>query len=201
MLLGRRAQWTSEPTGRKNCRIDYGLIARTAAQVARYCTFNLGLGGRRVFSQQFGQGGEHARCTKSTLKGVTLRERLLQHRQGSVFMGQAFNSRYFFTVGLNGQKQTRSHGFGVQEHRAGPTNTVLTAVVCSGQTQIMAQEVPQGAATVHIALVGTVIDRDFNAYVVHDRRCWLGERPIQGPFGCKFWRDGDGSRCCYGHLP
>jgi hypothetical protein len=52
-------------------------------------------------------------------------------------------------VGLHGEHQTRPHRFTVEEHGAGPTDTVLATDVGSRQGQVLAQEVAQQQSRLH----------------------------------------------------
>jgi hypothetical protein len=63
--------------------------------------------------------------------------------QRAVGSRQAFDGRQARPVRLDCQQQAGAHRLAVQQHRAGPADTVLTADVRTGEMQLLTQKIRQ----------------------------------------------------------
>src|SRR5947207_1439971 len=74
---------------------------------------------------------------------------------------EAFDSRQFVALSLDGEHQARSHRSAIQQHRAAAAHAVLAADVGAGQPEVVAEEVGQKPPRV---LRGGALDSvDFHA--------------------------------------
>ena len=143
---------------RQKAGVDDGLVARATAQIASDGLPHLILSGVQVFSEQFRERGEHARCAKPALQCMRLLEGLLQHREGLIRIGQALDRGDLTLMGLNRQHQTRPRSLVIDQNCASTTHAVLTADVGAGEFEVLAQKIRQGLSGADAAVMGLASD-------------------------------------------
>ena len=74
--------------------------------------------------------------------------------KGVEFVGvgrQPFDGLYCRAIGLHREQQTRAHRLAIQQNRARAAHAMLTADMGAGETEIVAQEIRQEFARLHVA--------------------------------------------------
>ena len=117
-------------------------VTGAAAQVAGEDVANALLAGVRLIGQQRMHGREDAGSAKSALDGVMLAECGLQRRKLAL-AGEAFHCHDLGAFGLHSQRETRSHGQPVDNHRTRAADAVFAGYMRTSQPQRVAKRVGQ----------------------------------------------------------
>ena len=88
---------------------------------------------------------QHAGRTEATLEAMVLFECRLEGRQ-SFLLGQAFDRRDRDVLRLDGEHQTGSHRFAVNQHSAGAADSMLASHMGASQATGISQAVSEGLA-------------------------------------------------------
>jgi hypothetical protein len=143
--------------------LDETLVAGTAAQVGGDELAGLVLGQLGAVGLGFGEVGlgkhEEAGCAEPALQRVMITERLLQVRQ-LLANGETFHRADLRPVGLDAEDQAGPDRGLVQDHRAGPADTVLAAQVRAGVAEVVAEHVGQRPAPLDHQVVVPAVDLD-----------------------------------------
>src|SRR5258707_15861447 len=107
-------------------RIDDGVIAGTAAVVAREDRWDVVTGYAPALLEQLGGGDQHARRAVAALERVALDEIRLQIGDFAG-LGEPLYGDHFGPVGLHRQHQATANDRAIHPYRAGPANAVLAA--------------------------------------------------------------------------
>jgi hypothetical protein len=143
--------------------LDETLVAGAAAQVGGDELAGLVLGQLVAFALGFGQVGlgehEEAGRAEPALQRVMIAERLLQVRQ-LLAIGETLHRADLRPVGLDAEDQAGPDRGVVQDHRAGPADTVLAAQVRAGVAKVVAEHVGQRPASLDHQVVVAAVDLD-----------------------------------------
>ncbi len=97
-----------------------------------------------MFIQQGGGCQDKSRSAVSTLECPFINKCLLDSVQGLILL-QTFNSQDFLASSLFRKDQASTHGFAVDQNSAGAAHTDAAALLCSDQSQVVTQDLKQGA--------------------------------------------------------
>src|SRR6266478_6983736 len=117
-------------------------IPGTAAQVAGDCFADLIPRGVRILIQQSFRSDQNGRCAIAALRRSEVGESILQRVKISV-SAEAFDSQYLLSAALEREHEAGKNWFAVEQNSAGAAFSKLTAVFCSGVTEILAQHLQQ----------------------------------------------------------
>jgi hypothetical protein len=138
---------------------DDARIPATAAKIAVQRSLDLRVIGTRIGLQECRRSENHARNTVAALHCAFVDERLLDSVQLSV-LRQALDSNDPLSSGrLNRQPATR-HGLVIHKHRAGTALTFATSVFGASKTEILAQDLEQGAVGLGFDIVPFTVDSE-----------------------------------------
>jgi hypothetical protein len=121
------------------------MVSCAAAKVTRDCFSNFLLAGRRILLEKRNESHQDARSAETALQPMRFPKCFLQRMQLSLFEiiigGQTFDGCYFPSVDLNREYETGTDRNAIKKNCARPAHPLLTSDMCSGQGQVMAQEV------------------------------------------------------------
>ena len=87
-------------------------------------------------------------------------ECLLQRMHLFIRRRDAFHGQYFMAVHLHGQHQAGSCRKPIEENRASAAHAVFTAQMRAGEAELLAQEIRQREADLHLLLIFLAVDGD-----------------------------------------
>jgi hypothetical protein len=119
-----------------------------------------------IASDHFCDGrGNDARGTESALQGVLLSKSAIDSRKGSM-LSEALYGGNLLPLHSYGEQETTTHGFSIQQYRAGTADAMFAADVRTGQPTFLPQKVAQEHARFDSSMIGTSIHTE----------CHRGER-------------------------
>src|SRR6185312_1666768 len=108
---------------------------------------------------------QHAWRAIAALQGVPIAKSLLQVADFAT-VGQPFDGLHRRALHLYRQHKAGAHDLAVDPYGAGATDPVLTTDMCTGQLQLLAQEIPKIEPRQHMRIDALTIDLQRN----RDRR-------------------------------
>ena len=142
------------------------IVAGAAAEVARDRLPNLLIRGIGIFFQEGFEGHHEAGGAEAALQGVGLVEGFLDGMQMIGVGGQALDGEDVVAVGLHREEQAGADGLAVEKDGAGAADAMLAAHVGAGQVQVVADEVAEQQAGLHLALIIDAVDAYIDSYQV-----------------------------------
>lgn len=143
--------------------VGYGVydvgIAGTTAEVAVQTVSDLLAGRVRVALEQLDSGQDHAGSAETALQAVAFPEAFLHWMQLTVG-GEPLDSGHFSSVGLDGEESAGFDGFAVKEDGAGTAQAGFTADVRAGKFALVANEMDEKSAGIHLVLLFDAVDPD-----------------------------------------
>ena len=138
--------------------LDDVLVAGAAAEIRREGVANLGLSGFRVIAKICGQGHQDAGRAKAALQAMRFLECGLQGMELAIRGRQALNSLDGVAVRLDRQHDARPRGLAIEQDRARAANAMLTTNVRAGEAKVLAQEIAEQQARLHVLVMSHAVD-------------------------------------------
>ena len=127
-----------QPFSSQQHRLHNLLIPGAAAQVAADGLAYLRFSGTRNRIEQTLRGNQHSRCAVAALQAVRLAKAVLQHTQGAVMIGQAFDCGDCVAVCLHREHQARTHRIAIEHNGTRAADAVFATDVGAGEPQLVA---------------------------------------------------------------
>jgi len=150
------------PPQQSQCGVDYSLVARAPAQIARqgFTYLSFGQFAFRLRQKLF-QRHKDSRRAISALQPVMLGQSDLEITQLSV-LRETLHGFDPAAVRLNRKQQARSDGDPIDQNSARPANAMLATDVGPGQVKLMTKEVGKVSPRFHRRFKVFLIDRQFD---------------------------------------
>jgi hypothetical protein len=116
------------------------------------------VGRRLLLVEEGGEGHQDPRSAEAALESMLFMERLLKRAQRFGLGRQALDCFDVCPVGFRREHQARANGLSVDEHGAGPADTVLAADVRAGQAELMPEEVGEEQTWLDIGIMLDAVD-------------------------------------------
>src|SRR5579884_838444 len=145
-----------EPAGQPN-GVDDVLVAGAATEVAVQRLSNLRLVGTPIALEQVDRRHDHSRRAIPALQAVLLDESLLDRMKRSIAR-QSLDGGEGGAVELDGKEGARLCRSSIDEDHTGAALAGVTPDMRAGQLQVVAEEVAQQQARLHVSLHPAAID-------------------------------------------
>ena len=152
--------------GRDHDRVDDLGVARAAAQVAAQVLADILLGWVRVLGQQGLGGHHHAGRAVAALDPEALGERPLHGIEFAVAT-QALDGDHLAAGGLHREHQARVRHLPVDEHGARRALALVAGPLGSGEPEVVADRVHQGAVRLDQQVVADAVHVELDRYLGH----------------------------------
>src|SRR4029077_12912372 len=156
---GRTGYGRRERLGGRLDGLDDEVIARAAAEVPGQHLADLLARRRGPLAEERGGAHDDPGGAVATLEPVLGPESLLD-RMPAVGGGEALDGGDALAVGLHRQHEAGAHRLPVEQDGARPAHPVLAAHVRAGEVEVFPQEIGQGRAHLHHALVLLAVHGD-----------------------------------------